>query len=63
MADTNKSVMQKHPNATAAVVGSYISTLLLYETARLGVELHPAEAGALTGLLITGILFLGRRLS
>lgn len=53
--------MNQHPNATAAVVSGAIATVIVGTADLFGVALEPAYGAACATIIVTVVLFIGRR--
>jgi hypothetical protein len=50
----------KHPNATAAAGGSTVGVILAALLAAFGVNVNPVALVAVSGVITTAVLFVGR---
>ena len=53
--------MNRHPNASIAQVGTWVAVIVIYAAGIFGLDAPDEVDAAFTGLLISAILFAGRR--
>lgn len=54
--------MKSHPNATAAILATYVASILGYTASQLGLDLPNEVAMSAAGLIVAAMLAAGRHL-
>jgi hypothetical protein len=59
---SERSPVKSHPNATAAILATYVASILGYTASQLGLDLPNEVAMSAAGLIVAAMLAAGRHL-